>query len=129
MNKTKALALVQQQRRFWHSQEPDAAIARRAERVFFRMALVYFICATLLFAVGSTPRHHALAFGSRISGLWCGLVLAGPPIHPGVPPVIRCKARRESSRVVTYFTTTNTHTHVHTWIYRHLGHIPRRYRP
>jgi hypothetical protein len=74
MNKTKALALVQQQRRFWHSQEPDAAIARRAERVFFRMALVYFICATLLFAVGSTPRHHALA-GLVAVFLVCGAAM------------------------------------------------------
>ena len=57
MNKTDALALIQRQRQRWRSQEPDLAIARRAERVFFRVAVVYFCVAPLFVCLAAVQRH------------------------------------------------------------------------
>jgi hypothetical protein len=71
MNKSKALALVQQLRRRWRSQESDTAIARRAERVFFRVALVYFIFCPVFVGVAILsvrPVYYILAGTFLICG-------------------------------------------------------------
>jgi len=58
MNKVKALALIDQQRRWWRRQDPDLAIAQRAERVFLRMAVVYLIFAPIFLAIAIVPKLH-----------------------------------------------------------------------
>lgn len=59
MNKAKALALIDQQRRFWRRwQDPNLAIAQRAERVFFRVAVVYLIIAPVFIGIASVPKFH-----------------------------------------------------------------------
>src|SRR6185437_685249 len=58
MDQAKAVALINQQRRWWRRQDPDLAIARRAERVFFRIAVVYLIFAPIFFGIASLPKHH-----------------------------------------------------------------------
>jgi nitrate reductase gamma subunit len=74
MDQTKALALIDQQRRWWRRQDTDLAIARRAERIFFRVALVYLIFAPLLFAAATNPKHHILYTVAGIF-LCCGVFL------------------------------------------------------
>jgi hypothetical protein len=74
MNKTQASALIQQQRRFWRSQESDPAIARRAERVFFRVALVYFISGPVFLGIASYPTHHNV-YALAVTFLICGMCL------------------------------------------------------
>jgi len=75
MDKSKALALVQQQRRFWRRwQEPDLAIARRAERIFFRVALVYLIFAPIFLGIASFPKYHVF-YAMAGTFLLCGGLL------------------------------------------------------
>ena len=74
MNKNQALALLQQQRRFWRSRESDAALACRAERVFLRIAVVYFLFAPVFLAVARTPAHLGF-YGLAGEFLICGLYL------------------------------------------------------
>src|ERR1035441_4777014 len=45
MDKLKAAELIQQQRRRWRSQASDLAIARRAERAYFALAMGYVCIA------------------------------------------------------------------------------------
>jgi len=74
MDKAKALALIDQQRRCWRWQAPDTALARRAERVFFRVALVYFIGALLFLGIGSFLGVHVF-YAMAGTLLFCGAFL------------------------------------------------------
>jgi hypothetical protein len=73
MDKTKALALIEQQRRRWRSREmDDIVLARRAERVFFRVALVYSLLAPVFFIVAA--RVH-IFYAAGVTFLFGGLFL------------------------------------------------------
>jgi hypothetical protein len=51
MDKLKAAELIQQQRRRWRSQASDLAIARRAERAYFALAMGYVCIAASFIAL------------------------------------------------------------------------------
>jgi len=55
MDRNKAAEIIERQRRRWHSQDSDVNIARRAERVYFRLAVIYVGVGTLLTLVQPTP--------------------------------------------------------------------------
>ena len=53
MDKFQAFSLLLKQRQYWRSQEPDDILARRAERVFFRVAMVFFFVSLWMAGVAA----------------------------------------------------------------------------
>ena len=58
MDKTNALALIRRQRQRWGSREPDSDFARRAARVFFKVAIVYLVAASCFAIVAALGGHR-----------------------------------------------------------------------
>lgn len=52
MDIRKANEMIERQRRRWRSQDPDLAIARRAERVYFALAMGFFVIGISLSLIG-----------------------------------------------------------------------------
>jgi hypothetical protein len=65
MDKQKAAEMIECQRRRWRSQDSDSAIARRAERAYFALAMLFVCIGTSLTLVQRTP------FGRVVSLVGC----------------------------------------------------------
>jgi len=76
MDNLKAARLIEQQRRRWRSQEPDQAIARRAERVYFALAAAWAIMG-LGFVAAAAVSGKAAPF--LFAGL--GFCLSAPVLY------------------------------------------------
>jgi len=68
MNNLKASQMIARQRRRWHSQDSDLAIARRAERVYFGLAIMYMGIGTSLTLVQRTQFGRAAILAGFLFG-------------------------------------------------------------
>jgi len=72
MHKIQAAELIEQQRRLWRSREEDVLLARRAERIFFRVAIVDFLLAAVFFILTA---RWPIAYLPGLTFLFGGLFL------------------------------------------------------
>jgi Flp pilus assembly protein TadB len=72
MDKLEAAALIKQQRRRWQSQESDRAIAERAERAYFGLAMMYVCIAISLALLLPTLTAKVMAAAGFV---FCAVIL------------------------------------------------------
>jgi len=71
MDKHKAAEMIERQRRRWRSQDSDLAIARRAERIYFALAIVYACLGT----AAGLVQHTWFARAAILTGFLSGAII------------------------------------------------------
>ncbi len=57
-------SLLEKQRQRWQSQESDAALARRAQRIYLRLSLIYLLVAVAFFSLFSAAPMSLRVLGA-----------------------------------------------------------------
>jgi F0F1-type ATP synthase assembly protein I len=61
---SKSSNLLAKQRQRWQSQESDDALARRAQRIYLRLSLIYLLCAVAFFTLLSSAATALRVLGA-----------------------------------------------------------------